>query len=275
MVSWFGLFTSTPGLPWSLTDCSASEIESTAKFRAEILAAEPGSPIYVVHPFPKTPREVFEDFRSDFWSSWQVRERVPSEDLELADLLIRHDGTFQVFTVEDWSPLRCKAERASKLLYFLRIYAADGREVGRVGIQESGVIAFYQSGNVTREAPGAGKRWINAFVTLDEVKQDAARRFGKNAARLQYVTQYGTLLCPQTEPCVAFEDGSEKYLWRRHELFVLDAKGGPAVHLADFARPGSSRAALLSRYSGPQFLVSVGGDHYLPAKQVPPTSAKP
>jgi hypothetical protein len=186
------------------------------RYEQDVRGAEPGDPKYVPHPFPRTPDQVFEDFRYAFLN------RLVTDPLNIAerhrgtyDALSRGEVQFKVERVENWTPARCSEDRPIPFYHLVRLFDGE-EEISRAAIHASGLFAVYSALD--------GGEW--PLDDLSEVESIVLRRFGieTKPTQAQYVFLDGLPgRCSPVMPCVAFQSGSTMYLANGElYLFAID-----------------------------------------------------
>jgi len=264
------LAASAAAQPWTPSPCRGSFEDRWSQYARTLREAEPGSPLYVPKPFPRTDAEVLEDFQYAYTKLWSGTrpEKIPADERALFDGVRTNGLAFRIERVENWTPTRCLPERRRDFHFLLHIDdTRTGVEVGRFVLNQDG----RPSGWTTRPASAAtaDKALRRERPRLEAALQKARSRFGVEGSKAQYVATYGDLGCTLVAPCVAMQSRGASYLLQGNDLFELgpmsrglslDAVNDPARRLA-FERmldPGRER------------LVSVGADRWVVARQLAP-----
>lgn len=254
---------------WFLEQCPESFDAKASKLASDLRQAEPGSPVYVPYPFPKTDHAVFADFVHQFRYGWSDRDpaQIPTPERNLYSLLEQQLIRYEVLEIAEWRPQRCGAVYGrTDSLFLLRLFhAGSGEEVARVSLQETGLLGVLQ-------LPLAADRPFaltdsHHLESLDQAVA-AARRLGLEPKQLQYVALGSpSLACYDTVPCVAFRAGRNVLLYRAGQLFELEHEK-VRIDRDRFVRKTSERAAAIKELRAGEHFVSLGGRELTIARPV-------
>lgn len=217
--------------------------------------ARPGDAEFVPHPYPKSAREVIEDFRYAFRSRLATNPDDPApRHRRTLKTLNDGDARFEVVRVENWEPGRCREGRAAPFHHLIRVYDGDGREVSRTALHASGLLAVHAAVDDDR----------HPMEDLKVLAESVERRFGvkTEVGRAQYVVLDGLPVpCTPITPCVAFEAGGKIHLIN-HDYFLFSIEpGAPRLSILELAqRPFDPRATPLNagRQARPWITVGYG-----------------
>lgn len=258
---------------WVPVDCSGKPPAQWAAFEKEMRTAIPSSTIYVPRPFPMKEVDVIEDLKHQYFRIWKgtARADVPPEELPLLEGLEAGTLHFEVEKVINWTPTRCQARRPTQFYHLVRISRDDGEEITRYVLHRSGLWSSLQ--HVPKEAE-LKERWRKALPTLPAALAEVKARYGIQGTAAQYVwTVAGTVRCPTTQPCVAFQAGGKSYLldkapWGGLYEFTSDSPGLSVDEIKTKARrgPGGTAEGVDTQETG---LISVG-NRWVYARKVAP-----
>ncbi len=253
---------------WSLVDdCQPQEYQKWQAFKEDVRGAKPGSPLYVPYPFPQTDDEVIADYLYHYRQMWSGAryEELPEEERTVFAGVEKGTLRFIVVRVENWTPLRCRAQKKVEFYFLLRIFITDGgREISRAALTDAGFFAM--GAPLTTDAPITRNR----LPSIAEAQRSLAAELKIQGELAQYVATFGTtaLRCPPVAPCAVFRVGAETYLlpvgggWfvipeNRRELSA-------DLELATIER----RNDLLRSLTPEERLVSLGGQHFTVARLI-------
>lgn len=262
--------TSAAAQPWTPSPCRVAFEGRWAQYARTLREAEPGSPLYVPKPFPRTDAEVLEDFRyacTKLWSGTRP-EKIPADERALFAGVRANSLTFRVERVENWTPTRCLPERRRDFHFLLHIHdTRTGVEVGRFVLNQDGL----PSGWTTRPTSTAtsAKALRREAPRLEAALEKARSRFGVEGSRAQYAATYGDLGCTLVAPCVAMQARGTSYLLQGDDLFEL---GPMSRGLSLDAMNDPARRSAFERTLDPsrERLVSVGADRWVVARRLAP-----
>jgi hypothetical protein len=256
-------------LAWAPAECPASVVQQIATQRLAIMAAKPGSAFHVPVPYPKNDAEVVKSFGSSFLAAWMGTkiEEMPAMDRKLFELVSTQRGSYEIFRVENWTPLRCHVRRASTFRFLLVVRDESNRLVARASVDESGLLAGYQVVPLD-----ATEDKVNAWAAeLTPAVGHAATWQGLVGVpeAAQWVEVDGTLRCSFLEPCLAFKVRGKVFLDRKGRLFEIGVSG-PSYSDSELLAPVSQRRneILSDAASRSEWVASVGFDRWLRAKSV-------
>lgn len=231
---------------WTPVDCAdrAGEVQSLhnsifkgrdvaemrRKYRAEVMAAKPRTPLYAPHPYPKTRQEVVQDFKYAYFNrlfEGLSVEQLPPRERPIYSALQQDRLRFDLLRVENWEMSRCLGESPVPFYHLLRLIdSTTGREVARSKLYDTGHLAIYK--HVSEEAQ-------SALPSLADLSGMLRSRLGVNmpVEAPQYVMSSGLPHCWDDLPCIAFRS--------KGKLYVLDA--GKLLYEIDPAIPRISVSA--------------------------------
>ncbi|HEX2096056.1 MAG TPA: hypothetical protein VHF50_01655 [Solirubrobacterales bacterium] len=257
-----------PSLPltaevWTAGDCPNEHAAERAELKKRLLAAEPGSELYLPHPFPATDEQAVEDF---LVAHRRVIDRqegdVLPDDRRFFETVDAGQARFVVSRVANWTPSRCGPRYETNFYFLVRVFdERNGEEITRAAIADSGQI--FQLMHRPENKSDA------AFAISELPKLHLPASFGR-ASAAQYVQTTGpTLRCPALKPCIAFKSGGRTYLSVRSRLYRLETEE-PISYPESFATPRARAAFLAVREGRPEAVVSLGGDRMALAIPVAP-----
>lgn len=254
---------------WAPADCPAPVNQQIATQRLAIMVAKPGSAFHVPVPYPKNDAEVVKSFESSFLAAWTGTkiEEMPAMDRKLFELVSTQRASFEIFKVENWTPLRCHVRRASIFRFLLVVRDESNRSVARASVDESGLLAGYQVVPLD-----ATEDKVSAWAAeLTPAVGHAATWRGLVGVpeAAQWVEVDGSLRCSFLEPCLAFKVRGKVFLDRKGRLFEVGISG-PSYSDSELLAPTSQRRneVLSEAASRSEWVVSVGFNRWLRAKSV-------
>lgn len=251
--------------PWNLAPCGPEHAERHKSFREALTRAEPGSPRYVPHPFPKTPEQVVEDFLAFHrraWADTPFASLPPVEQRFFA--AVEEDRVrFQVSEVANWTPTRC-GPKEDKAFYFLVRFVDDssGEEITRVAVDEAGHVARV----VHRPDEGA----LPEVPDLEQRIAAASAAHGWQPTGGQYVTLWGSIRCDVISPCVGFKVGAEAYFVRAEQVYRIATEKGRFSVRGELGTVADKRRFLNSFEDRPEEVITLGHDVLAVAVPVAP-----
>jgi hypothetical protein len=257
---------------WSLGDCNASEKNQARwqAFEAQVRSAKPGSLSYVPKPYPRTDLEVIADYLYQYKSLHRealVRADLPANELPVLDGILGQTVKFRVTRVENWTPLRCAADKPRQYYHLIQVTsAADGRELTRVVLDPSGLLFLISNASPETAGPPAAAR-RQPWQDLPEAMAAAQSRFGLAGSAPQYVATFGSLDCNFADPCLAFRHGAGAYLLYRKELFELPVTGKRLIQGRDVGIP-QKNVELQESLRPDEGFLSLGGSAWTVARKV-------
>jgi hypothetical protein len=236
------LYTSAAHAGWVPVDCKdrplevqtlhgkgAADLENIRQsYRAAVLKAKPRSPLYALHPYPKTQEEIIENFRYAYFDrlfAGKSLESLPERERPIYKALKEGKLRVEVLRVENWDFSRCTGESPSPFYYLLRLFdPATGREVARSKQYGTGHMAIYRHASPESEKP---------LPALAEVPAVLRSRFSflLPAEQPQYVMAAGLPHCWDDAPCIAFKSQGKLYLLDGGELLYEIAPGAPRTSI--------------------------------------------
>lgn len=254
--------------PWSLGDCNPAGKAAWQAFESKVRSAPPGTLFYVPKPYPKTDREVLADYLYQYKSLHRealVRRDLPANEGPVLDGILAQTVKFAVTRVENWTPLRCAADKKRDFYYLVQVTDATGRrELTRVVLDSSGLLFLIANHSPEVERARAGSR----REPLGDAGQALAQaKLGIAGKAPQWVTAFGSLDCNFTTPCVAFRHGTGAYVLAQGDLFELPVTGKRLVQGQDVGVP-EKNAALQSSLAPDERFLSLGGSSWIVAHKV-------
>lgn len=245
---------------WHLAPpCPADNQARHAEFERQVRAAEPDSPMYIPHPFPKNDAQVFEDLIYGLRRG--VGSPVPKPDQPFFNAVDHDRATYRVRRVATWTPLYCGRREKREFVYVVQVFE-DDREISRGTVAPSGHFGMlmHWASSLFPENPPPIPADPAALV------RSRVEDLPRNAHQFQYVTVWGSIRCDELIPCVAFRAGAEVYLWWREPatdregLFrIAEDKGRQSME----QRMGDARSRdqFLRSFQGtPDEIVTLGAD---------------
>lgn len=257
---------------WSLEPCpqTGPAAEGRAEYAAAVRSAAPGTPLYIPHPFPKTPAQIFEDLVAFHTMVFEdtPADKLRPEEARLFTALAENRIRYEVVKVENWTPLRCGRRKERRTWSLLRLFDLESNEeLARATVDEVGHVGRLAHRLVEHDLP--------PILDLGTA-QMALREVAPDARDAQYVATWGTLECDELNPCVAMRDGSRVYL--------LDGRSGRLFSFDDGSRRFSFRKDLSVTHRDATYrevaraggrLVSLGHDSYVQVEPVANASERP
>lgn len=222
---------------------------------AAMRRAEAGDPRYVPHPYPKSHRQVVENFRHAFRSRLVAgRPDFAPRHRRTIDALDDDKTRYEVVRVENWEPGRCGPDRLVPFYHLVRVFDADGKEVSRTALHSNGLFAIFSP--LDRDQ--------KPLDDLDTLSQTVRGRFGVDLSprRAQYVVLDGLPVpCSPIMPCIVFE-ADQKTFVVNHDFFLFSIQPtAPRLSVLELAqRPIDPRAVPLNagRSATPWITVGFG-----------------
>jgi hypothetical protein len=260
--------------PWGLVTCPPESDAKALELRQDVLAAAPGSAVYVPHPFPVDPAHVAADFVFQYREGWseEAEELRPPETASVLGLIEEGRARYEVIEIADWRPERCGWLRGTRVKSaLLRVFETNsGDEAARAIIGPTGLLDKV----VARDL--AASESIHSFAMADghdiaslgEVAS-VAQDYGLALEDPQYVTLSSpSIACREENPCVVGRIGERVLLYRAGKLFELEHLSN-RFSLSAFTRSGQERDALIGSMTEGQAAVSLGGDQMTLATPLP------
>lgn len=247
---------------WIPGPCPSESATQRAAFEKGMLAADPGDPLYLPHPFPRTSEQAVEDFLFAHRRAVASADPMRKGDARLFDTVDAGDARFVVVRVANWTPARCGAPFGqTDFHYLVRVFdKTRGEEITRASVAESGRV--YQLIHRPEDPE-------QASFTMKELPKLTVPASLQAPRNVQYVQTWGQLKCPALKPCIAFRSGGRSYLAREGVVYRLEVEA-PVSFRTDLGSPGARKAFLSTLAEKPGALVSVGGDHAAIAVPVEP-----
>jgi hypothetical protein len=264
--------------PWSLAGCRPEDQPAYDDFARAVRTASPGSTVYVPKPYPTTVPQVVQDFlyqyKSFHFEQADPKKLLPGE-LPLLNGILNSTVTFTVQKVANWTSARCGKEQRRDFYHLVRVFdAASGAELSRATLSPSGLLSARD--NATGSSP---------FPPLPDpavAMQEVSASYGTTGEAPQYVTTLGPIYCAFTEPCLAFRQGKDAYIYLKHPRFKSAlfkiASDEPRLVLA----PGEHLESALARggiapqrTDGTERLVPLGANTWTVAREVKASPVAP
>jgi hypothetical protein len=252
--------------PWALATCGPRDPGQWEKHANKIRHAWPGTEHYLPKPFPKTAKDVIEDYRYQYR---KLRSKVRSPDPQEAavqDAFRTGSIRVEVLRVETWSPLRCALRGENPYSYLLRTFhSRTGVELSQTILDWTGELAQISNTSPEQRAEPIESQQ-KRLPSPEDVLRDFTATFHLTGQDPQYVTTWGTLECMPTVPCVAFRQGEDVYIvsLRGEGTFKVPGDGKRFVMKTDVI----DRTILPT--STDERLVSIGGRVFAVAHKVTP-----
>ena len=200
-----------------------------AKHRLLVRRAEPGTALYAPHPFPKSDKEIEEDFRYAYFEKLfdGGRDTLGKGELSIYDGLRAGTVEIRIARVENWRLSRCSPNRNVPFFHLIRLFDASGRELARGSILPTGLLGRY----VQVSAIGAA-----AVPHLDVISERVEKMLGRplKVKQARYATIDGLPLhCGPLVPCVVFEAGKSSYVLDRSALLYEISTDARRVSVTD------------------------------------------
>lgn len=201
------LLLTPPALAWTPSSCPEEYADSWAKYEAEVRKAEPGSLLYLPHPFPQTQREILADLKHSYLRSWADTpwEKLPEEDRPFARGLRRESLEFEVIKVVDWGLSSCVPDMPRRFTWLVRVFDEGETEIARFSLNESGFIRLY-----AMRDPGDNPE-RHAF-SATRLQAEIKRRYGLVPRDGQFLSTWGAVRCAEQDPCFVFHADDKTYL---------------------------------------------------------------
>jgi hypothetical protein len=202
-------------------------------YPAAVRKAQPGTPLYTPHPYPKTDDKVIENFRYAYFNRlWEGTpiEKLPARERPIFGALKEARLRIEVLKVENWGTIRCTSHRPLPYYHLLRLFdVSTGREVARSVQFDSGLMGLYR--NVSREVE-------EALPPLSALPALLETRFARRQAieQPQYITTDGLPYCRQDVPCIAFRSAGNIYLLDAGELLYEIDGAAPRTSVLNHRR---------------------------------------
>ena len=260
---------SVPSLAWTPAECGPEHAKAWQAHARAVRQAEPGSPLYMPHPYPQTDDQVIEDFRHPYREIWGDDDfsEHPSEAKAIYDGLGNGSLTFQVSRVETWSTMRCGPEKRRAFYFLIRIFDRSSKEeLGRAAVNEDGLLAEWNF-RPSEKGSEVVDEWRSVIPMPDAVMKAASQLLGLHGNSPQLVTTSGQIYCSVLEPCVAFRGPGAILLVKEGRVFKI-RDDSPRFSIGKMSRPEARNEVLSTLGQGDQRLVSIGGAFAL-AESVP------
>ena len=207
-----------------------------AAYEERVRTSRKGDPLYVPKPYPKEVSDVAEDFRYAFFERLFPEPGKLSEGESAVYDAVQSDAvTYSLEIVENWTPSRCDSLRPIRRYLLLRMANAQGQEIARAAIHESGVFGQF----AILEGPESAIADLDSVVT--KVHQ-ALRLTLSNQAQLQRVSVEGLpYRCSPIMPCTAFRASGRTYVVDHRDLIYAFAPTAPARTVAQLRTEGRAR----------------------------------
>ena len=240
-----GLTFSTAAYAWVPISCEdrASEVRSMRqraekpvdfhavweKYEKQVRAAAPGDSKYVPYPYPKSPSDVFEDFRYAFLNRLVTdTSQIAPRHQSTYDALQNGDFDYKVVRVENWSASRCGTTHPAPYYHLVRLFDGAGREISRTAINANGIFSIFA------ELDGRQP----ALDDLSSMGSTVHERFGIEAkpTQTQYVTTDGLpVRCSPIVPCPVFRSEGATFLVNHDYYLFRIAPDAPGLSVQDLA----------------------------------------
>lgn len=233
----------TPAFAWVPTDCKdkPGELESFhqargrgnidkawADYREAVQKAQPGSPLYAPHPYPRNDQQVIDNFRYAYFERLfrgVAPEKLPPKERPIYNALTANALRVEIIKVENWDLSRCTADRPHPYYNLLRFFdSATGAEIARSEQYDSGLMASYRH--------ISSKESLPALADLSALLRT---RFGRTLPieQSQYVMMAGLPSCGERHPCIAFKSQGQIYLVDDGNLLYQVDAAAPRISVKD------------------------------------------
>jgi hypothetical protein len=253
--------------PWSLMSCGPEGERGWSPFEHAVRTAAPGSTIFVPRPYPRSDREVIEDFLYHYKDAYSRG----FDEKQLREAIANQKVSFSVLRVENWTTLRCGTNRKQDFYDMVRVFAAgSGTELARAVLDDSGLMVMLE--NFTSSPKNVDKAALRKVLIPEahDALQEVATRFKVVGDSPEYVMSFGTIPCSFTRPCLAFRHGAGSYLYSRlsEELFQIP-EGARRLTQGKDVGTLETNTRLQKELPEDQRFVSLGGDSWAIATKVP------
>jgi hypothetical protein len=267
-----------PADPWSLADCRPEDQPAHDAFAQSVRTASPGSTVYVPKPYPTTDPQVIQDFLYQY-KSFHFEQADPAKllpgELPLLNGVLNSTVTFTVQKVANWTGARCGREQRRDFFHLIRVFdAASGAELSRATLSPSGLLSA--RANALSGFP------FPPLPEPDVAMQEVVASYGMKGDSFQYVTTIGPIYCGFTEPCLAFRQGNDAYIFFKHPRFKSAlfkiAGAEPRLVLApgEHLESGLARGVIAPRRTdGTERLIHLGANTWTVAREVKALSGAP
>jgi hypothetical protein len=203
------LLTVPPTIPpyagWTPCTCGDAFVPQWQALLQEVVAAEPGSHLFVPHLFPQTDAQWIANMRHHYFEIYGdvAFDDLPAEHKPLFAGLRDNTVTYELIRVENWQQGHCSPLRPWRYYRTVRVFdRASHLELGRMALDEGGFFCYLQAVPLeSGEAEVAG--WRAMIPTLNTAVTEIAARYGIAVAGAQYVTVGGHLRSDPDHPSVA------------------------------------------------------------------------
>lgn len=260
---------------WALVECGPEENKRWGELKKKMLAARPGSPLYVPHPFPRSDQQVVQNFLYQFHEIWPPAAELLKAEQPLALAIRKGDIRFEVLRVDNWSLTRCSPDEEKTFYFLLRIFDPSGIELARAAVSESGLWARSAYATAAEQTQPISQQ-LARLPSPEAAARGLRERFRIDGlSSPQYVTTTGgNLHCPATAPCLAVRSGESVYILRDQELFEIPGKGRRArfdTRAGALAEVSSRKLHEMADSLGPEErVVALGAEVYAVARRVKP-----
>lgn len=208
-----------PALAWTPSSCPEEYAFSWAKYEAQVRKAEPGSTLYIPHPFPTTEDEIVANLKHAYLRSWSdtLWANLPEEDKPLFLALERGTLDFEVAKVIDWGLSSCIPEMPRRFTWLVRVFDENKTEISRFSLNESGFIGRYVM-------LGPNDDPERHAYSMTKLHADIERKYGLVPRDGQLLSTWGTLRCAKHDPCFAFRANDKTYVLHPYRgLYSFDS----------------------------------------------------
>jgi hypothetical protein len=229
-------------------------------FAKKVHSAEPGSTLYVPHPFPQADQQVIDDFLYQHQEAFgdMPFDQLAAPERRFFSAVRSKTVRFEVLRIENWSPLRCGPERQRSFYFLVRVIEKDGgAEIARAALEDSGLLVKIVNKPEDRHLPPLAGFEASAKLAL--------RKTGVQGRDLQYVTTWGNLRCDTLAPCVVSRSGSTMLLVKGSEVYRLDPGRKRFSFARDLGAPGAMSNVARDLGTRGEKLVSLGQDVFAAA----------
>lgn len=273
-IAGLALGAAAPASAWVLEDCPPEKKAALVAYEQHVRQAQPGSPLYVPHPYPDTLPKLLSDLEHSFRETWRTtpEKQVPAEDRRLLEALAGGKVRAVWEPVQDWTFIRCGRPGGLGLgdLVLLRLSDEAGQPLGRFALRESG---HWAAAEFPQEGPDAAenRRAEAEFGSAAELASRWRASLAAEPSGAQWVVTHGTMRCPLVAPCLVFRAGGESYIVQRSVLFRLVLGGNlprASELLSNLPRTAATNAVFAQVEMGKRHLVTVGFDRVVFAERV-------